>query len=274
MFSIYNSIIEKKLPLVMGILNITPDSFFESGKNFFAEAAFNTALKFESDGADILDIGGCSTAPGKTFASFEEELSRLKTVLPLIPDTLEIPVSVDTFRPEIARFALENGVQIINDESGVFSKDMAAIVKEFNASWIFMHTGNKTSSEEKVYENGVVDDVIRFFTSMKEQALSFGIKEEMLCFDYGIGFGKSREDDLTLLKSTDKFCDFKPLLTGVSNKRVIGQAIDKDVNERLFGTLSAESIAAFLGADVIRTHNVKACVDATRVSVAIRKGCF
>ncbi len=274
MFSIYNSISEKNRPLVMGILNVTPDSFFESGKNYFAESAFNRALDIESEGADILDIGGCSTAPGKTFASQEEELARLKTVLPLIPSTVKIPVSVDTFRVDVAKFALKNGVQIVNDESGCFIEEMASVVKEFDASWIFMHTGNKTSSETGDYPAGVVADVLEFFKSMKEQALNFGIGEDKLCFDYGIGFGKSREDDLTLLKNTDKFYDFKPLLVGVSNKRVVGQATGKDVNERLFGTLSAESITAFLGADVIRTHNVKACVDAVAVSASIKKGGF
>ncbi|MBR2876069.1 MAG: dihydropteroate synthase, partial [Clostridia bacterium] len=120
MFSIYNCIKNKKSPLVMGILNVTPDSFFETGKTFFPEAAFNRALEIESSGADILDIGGCSTSPGKKVASPEEELSRLKTVLPLIPATVKIPVSVDTFRSDIARFALENGAVIINDESGCF----------------------------------------------------------------------------------------------------------------------------------------------------------
>lgn len=274
MFSIYNSIRENERPLVMGILNVTPDSFFESGKNYFAESAFNRALEIESEGADILDIGGCSTAPGKTFASQEEELARLKTVLPLIPDTVKIPVSIDTFRVDVAKFALENGVQIVNDESGCFKEEMASVVKEFDASWIFMHTGNKTSSETGEYPDGVVSDVLEFFKSMKEQALNFGISEDKLCFDYGIGFGKSREDDLTLLKNTDKFIDFKPVLVGVSNKRVIGQAINKDVGDRLFGTLSAESITAFLGADVIRTHNVKACVDAVTISASIKKGGF
>lgn len=274
MFSIYNSIRKNERPLVMGILNVTPDSFFESGKNYFAESAFNRALEIESEGADILDIGGCSTAPGKTFASQEEELARLKTVLPLIPDTVKIPVSVDTFRVDVAKFALKNGVQIVNDESGYFSKEMASVVKEFDASWIFMHTGNKTSSETGEYPDGVVSDVLEFFKSMKEQAINFGISEDKLCFDYGIGFGKSREDDLILLKSSDMFYEFKPLLVGVSNKRVIGQAINKDVDDRLFGTLSAESIAVFLGADVIRTHNVKACVDAVTVSTSIKKGGF
>lgn len=274
MFSIYNSIKENERPLVMGILNVTPDSFFETGKSYFAEAAFNRALEIESEGADILDIGGCSTSPGKKFASLEEELSRLKTVLPLIPKTVKIPVSVDTFRVETARFALENGAVIVNDESGIFSKDMASLVKEFKANWVFMHTGNKSSSEVAEYKNGVLNDVIEFFKSMKEQALNFGIDEEKLCFDYGIGFGKSREDDLMLLKNTDAFSDFKPLLVGVSNKRVIGQATNREVDERLFGTIGAESVLSFLGADVIRTHKVKATLDAVTVSACIKKGDF
>ncbi|MBR6552838.1 MAG: dihydropteroate synthase [Clostridia bacterium] len=274
MFSIYNSISEKQRPLVMGILNVTPDSFFETGKNFFAESAFNRALEIESDGADIIDIGGCSTSPGKSFASLEEELSRLKTVLPLIPSTVKIPVSVDTFRPEVAKFALENGVTIVNDESGVFQKEMATLVKEYNSSWIFMHTGKRTSSETREYKDGVVADVLEFFKSMKEQALEFGISEDKLCFDYGIGFGKTREDDLTLLKNTAVFSDFKPLLVGVSNKRVVGQATGREVDDRLFGTVSAESVSAFLGAGVIRTHNVKACVDSINMVNSIIKGGF
>ena len=274
MFSIYNCIVKKQRPLVMGILNVTPDSFFETGKSFFAESAFNHALKLESDGADIIDIGGCSTSPGKSFASYEEELSRLKTVLPLIPDTVKIPVSVDTFRPEIAKFALENGVAVVNDESGVFSEEMASVVKEYNASWIFMHTGNKTSSDSREYKNGVVSDILEFFKTMKEQALAFGISEDKLCFDYGIGFGKTREDELTLLKNTSAFSDFKPLLVGVSNKRVVGEATGREVDNRLFGTVSAESIALYSGAGVIRTHNVKACVDSVNMVNSIIKECF
>lgn len=274
MFSIHNSTLEKQRPLVMGILNVTPDSFFETGKSFFAESAFNRALEIESEGADIIDIGGCSTSPGKSYASLEEELSRLKTVLPLIPNTVNIPVSVDTFRPQIAKFALENGVTIVNDESGIFSSEMASLVKEYNANWIFMHTGNKTSSEVREYKNGVVSDVFEFFKSMKEQALRFGIDEDKLCFDYGIGFGKTREDDLTLLQNTAMFSEFKPLLVGVSNKRVVGQATGREVDGRLYGTVSAESVSAFLGADIIRTHNVKACVDCVNMVTSIKKGGF
>jgi dihydropteroate synthase len=137
-----------------------------------------------------------------------------------------------------------------------------------------MHTGKRTSSETREYKDGVVTDVLEFFKSMKEQALEFGISKDKLCFDYGIGFGKTREDDLTLLKNTEVFSDFKPLLVGVSNKRVVGQATGREVDDRLFGTVSAESISAFLGAGVIRTHNVKACVDSINMVNSIIKGGF
>jgi dihydropteroate synthase len=151
---------------------------------------------------------------------------------------------------------------------------MASLIKEFDASWIFMHTGNKTSSEVAVYKNGVVSDVLEFFKSVKEKALNYGIAEDKLCFDYGLGFGKTREDDLLLLKNTDVFREFKPLLVGVSNKRVVGTATGRDVNERLFGTIAAESISVFLGADIIRSHNVKAAVDAVNVATCFLKGGF
>lgn len=274
MFSIYNSIAAKKRPLIMGVLNVTPDSFFDSGKSFFVDDAVNRAKQIEAEGADILDIGGCSTAPGNAIVSLNEELERLKNVLPAVLKSTKIPVSVDTFRFEVARFALEQGAVIINDESGCFSEKMAMLVKQYGASWIFMHTGNKSSSQVAEYENGVVASVLEFFNSMKHQALGFGINENQLCYDYGIGFGKSREDDLTLLKNTNEFAEFKPLLVGVSNKRVVGQATGRETQDRIFGTVSAESISAFLGAGVIRTHNVKACVDSINMVNSIIKGGF
>lgn len=274
MFSIYDSIAAKKRPLIMGVLNVTPDSFFDSGKSFFVDDAVNRAKQIEAEGADILDIGGCSTAPGNAIVPLNEELERLKNVLPAVLKSIKIPVSVDTFRFEVARFALEQGAVIINDESGCFSEKMAMLVKQYGASWIFMHTGNKSSSQVAEYENGVVASVLEFFNSMKHQALGFGINENQLCYDYGIGFGKSREDDLTLLKNTNEFAEFKPLLVGVSNKRVVGQATGRETQDRIFGTVSAESISAFLGAGVIRTHNVKACVDSINMVNSIIKGGF
>lgn len=265
----------KKRTLVMGILNITPDSFFDGGESFSGERALENALRLQSEGADILDIGAVSTAPKSSPVSKEEEIRRLKTVFPLIPSKLDIPVSVDTKNSEAAKFALENGAVAVNDESGEFSEGTARLVKEHGAGWIFMHTGGKSSREEGLYENGVVAAVLDFFREMKEKALTYGINEKSLCYDYGIGFGKTREEDLTLIKNTKEFEAFRPLLVGVSRKRVIGEATgEKEPKDRLFGTVAAESVAAYLGAGILRVHDVKAAVDAVKTVEAIKKGRF
>lgn len=265
----------KKRTLVMGILNVTPDSFSDGGESFFAEKALENAIKMQKDGADIIDIGAVSTAPKSKTVELSEELRRLKTVFPLIPSRLDIPVSVDTRSPEAARFALENGAIIVNDESGAFNENMASLVKKHGAGWIFMHTGGKTSSECAEYESGVVADVLSFFKEMREVAAAYGINEESLCYDYGIGFGKTREEDLLLLKSTAKFSEYSPLLVGVSRKRVIGEATGEEKpKNRIFGTVAAESIAAFLGAGILRVHDVKAASNAVKTVEAVKKGCF
>lgn len=265
----------KKRTLVMGILNVTPDSFSDGGESFFAEKALEKALKMQNDGADIIDIGAVSTAPKSEKVELSEELRRLKTVFPLVASRLDIPVSVDTRSPEAAQFALENGAVIVNDESGAFSSNMASLVKKHGAGWIFMHTGGKASSECAEYENGVVADALSFFEKMREAAAAYGINEESLCYDYGIGFGKTREEDLLLLKSTAEFSEYSPLLVGVSRKRVIGEATgEKEPKNRIFGTVAAESIAAFLGAGILRVHDVKAARDAVKTVEAVKKGSF
>lgn len=265
----------EKRTLVMGILNITPDSFFDGGESFSGESALENALKAQSEGADILDIGAVSTAPRSVPVSVQEELRRLRTVFPLIPSKLNIPVSVDTKNPEAAKFALENGAVAVNDESGGFSPETAKLVKEHGAGWIFMHTGGKSSREEALYENGVVEAVLEFYEEMRGMALLYGINEKSLCYDYGIGFGKTREEDLILIQNTKAFESFHPLLVGVSRKRVIGEATGENEPEnRLFGTVAAESVAAYLGAGILRVHDVKAAVDAVRTVEAIKKGGF
>ena len=293
--------LKKERALVMGIINVTPDSFSDGGDSYFAEAAFQNALRMQSEGADIIDIGGCSTAPSNKPASLQEELARLATVFPLLPDNLSVPVSVDTFRPEAARFALEHGAVIINDESGVFDPAMASLVKEFGAGWVVMHTGAKESESaggyigrvaagaasflavtgirgrafasqmEEEYPEGVTADVLAFFKKMRKKALDFGINEKQLCYDYGIGFGKTREDDAALLRQTALFSDYKPLLVGVSRKRIIGAATLRSVPaERVAGSVAAEAVAAYFGADIIRVHDVAEAVDAANVAAYIK----
>lgn len=266
MFSFRELIKKKNAPLVMGILNITPDSFSDGGEANSLSSALERLHKLYKEGADIIDIGACSTAPNNTIISVEEELNRLQ-ILPELVKYAKVPLSIDTFRPEIAKYVLENGVNIINDESGAFNPSMAEVVKAHNAGWIFMHTGGKSSKEIAVYENGVVEDVASFFKDMKNKAVAFGINEDSLCFDCGIGFGKSREDDIALLKDCKALSEYSPLLMGVSRKRVIGEITgEKNPKDRVAGSVAAAVICAINGADVLRVHDVKETVDAIKVS--------
>ncbi len=261
--------------LIMGILNVTPDSFSDGGENFLPENALEKARQMENDGADIIDIGAVSTAPKSTPVSEEEEIARLGSVLPLVTSAVGIPVSVDTVSPAVAEFALSHGAVIVNDESGFFNEKTAGIVKKYNAGWVFMHTGGCSSKETAVYPNGVVCDVLSFFKEMKEKALSFGISENSLCFDYGIGFGKSRKDDISLLKNTDAFGEYKPLLVGVSRKRVIGEITGREnPKDRVFGTVAANTLAVYGGAGILRVHDVKAAADTVKICNALKRDGF
>ena len=266
MFSFKTLIKKKNGPLIMGILNITPDSFSDGGEFNGLSSALERLNNLYEDGADIIDIGACSTAPNNTIVSVEEELKRLE-ILPELVRNAKVPLSIDTFRPEVAKFALENGVSIINDESGVFNPAMAEVVKEHNSGWIFMHTGGKTSKESAEYENGVVKDVLAFFDNIKKDAIAFGINEECLCYDCGIGFGKTRDDDVELLKNCKALSRYSPVLIGVSRKRVIGELTgEKNPKNRVAGSVSAAVCCAFSGAGVLRVHDVKETVDALKVS--------
>ena len=266
MFSFKTLIKKKNGPLIMGILNITPDSFSDGGEFNGLSSALERLNNLYEEGADIIDIGACSTAPNNTIISVDEELKRLE-ILPELVKNAKVPLSIDTFRPEVARFALENGVSIINDESGVFNSAMAEVVKEYNAGWIFMHTGGKSSKEEAKYENGVVEDVLSFFDDIKKRAIDFGVNEAALCYDCGIGFGKKRNDDIELLKNCKILSQYSPLLIGVSRKRVIGEITgQQNPRDRVAGSVAAAVCCARNGAGILRVHDVKETVDALKVS--------
>ncbi len=265
MFSFKGAIAKKNTPLIMGILNITPDSFSDGGESNSLSSALERLNKLCEAGADIVDIGACSTAPNNNIISVDEELKRLE-ILPELVKNTKVPLSIDTFRWEVANFALGNGVSIVNDESGRFDVEIAKVVKEFGAGWIFMHTGGRSSRDIIHYNDGVVEDVRAFFESMKSEALSFGINEECLCYDCGIGFGKSRQDDLELLKNCKTLSQYAPLLVGVSRKRVIGEITGVDnPKERVVGSVAAAVCCAHNGAGVLRVHDVKETIDAIKV---------
>lgn len=265
MFSFDDLISAKGKPLVMGILNITPDSFSDGGQAFTNETVISKINRLCSEGAHIIDVGACSTAPGNSLVSPEEEINRLKNFLPLVMEHSTVPVSVDTFRADVAEYALSQGVQIINDESGSYSEKMASLVREYGCGWIFMHTGNKGSSQEAFYEDGVTKSVINFFNEMKNKALQNGIQLSQLAFDCGIGFGKSRDDDLELLANCDILSKYSPLLVGVSRKRIIGELTGEKVPaKRVAGSVAAARLLAQDGVGILRVHDVKETLQAIR----------
>ena len=250
-----------KKTYIMGILNVTPDSFYDGGRYFDTAKAISHAQQLIGEGADILDIGAVSTRPGGERADEETELFRLKNVLPVIRKQTDIPISIDTYRPNVARFCLENGADIINDVSGVFDTGMAEIIKEYGAGWVVMHAGMPGVKTETVlsYSMGVVNHVRAFFMDMALKAAAFGIPPENLCFDPGFGFAKTGAQNLELLNRLSLLKNDASLLVGLSRKRFV-RAIAKSESDAdiLAATLALDLTAAASGADILRVHDVKA----------------
>ena len=257
---------------VMGILNVTADSFFDGGKYNSPEKAIEHTREMLREGADIIDIGAHSTRPGHTVLTPEEELEIIKQYLPLLTNETDVVISVDTFYPQVAKYALDNGASIINDVSGVFNPEMAELVKEYNCGWIIMHTGGGDASTVVEYEN-VTQDVYNFFNDMIKQCELFGINKNQVCFDMGIGFGKSYKDNLELIKNIKdiKIKDVA-LLTALSSKRMVAYATNSEKEDLIYGTISANALAIQGGTDIIRVHNVRENVLAAKMCDAIVRG--
>lgn len=263
-----------KRTYIMGILNVTPDSFFDGGQWNSPEKAVEHALKMQEDGADIIDIGAQSTRPGSVLLSEKEELEIIKKYISAVTSAVNVPVSVDTFYPRVAEYCLENGAKIINDVSSKMDREMALVVKKHNAGWIVMHTGNASASQEADYSKcgGVVNDVLAFFDKAEKIAAEYAISRENICFDMGFGFGKSHFDNLELLRNTDKLkSPERALLTALSCKRLVKNETGADGYDRVFGTLAADTLAIAGGTDFIRVHHVKeACLAAKMTDAVVR----
>lgn len=263
-----------KRTYIMGILNVTPDSFFDGGQWNSPEKAIEHALKMQEDGADIIDIGAQSTRPESVLLSGDEELEIIKKYIPAVTSAVNVPVSVDTFYPKVAEYCLENGAKIINDVSSKMDREMALVVKKHNAGWIVMHTGNASASQEADYSKcgGVVNDVLAFFDKAEEIAAEYSISRENICFDMGFGFGKSHFDNLELLRNIDKLkSPERALLTALSCKRLVKNETGADGYDRVFGTLAADTLAIAGGTDFIRVHHVKeACLAAKMTDAVVR----
>jgi dihydropteroate synthase len=255
-------------PIVMGILNVTPDSFSDGGEFIDAYAAIQHARRMIADGADIIDIGGESTRPysGVKPVSLQEELGRLQPVLPIVT-ALGVPVSIDTMKAEVALWALGQGACMVNDVWGLQREpNMARVVAEANVPVVIMH--NRYRAEPSI---NIVSDINAFFTHSMELAAKAGIAAESILLDPGIGFGKTPEQSMMAIAKLDTFKKFgRPLLVGASRKRFIDTVTPSDPADRLGGSLAAHLLALANGARIIRTHDVAETVQAIRVAEAIR----
>jgi dihydropteroate synthase len=240
-------------PLIMGILNLTPDSFSDGGRFQALEAAREQAKKLAEGGADILDVGAESTRPGHTPVSAEEEWRRLEPALAVLVDEMALPFSIDTYKAETARRALALGVSVVNDVWGL-QRDpaMAETVAAAGAGLVVMH--NRETVEREI---DIVEDMLRFFERSLALAERAGVARAHILIDPGIGFGKSRAQNLRALKATERLKGAfgLPVLIGVSRKRMFGELLGAGVDDRLIGTLAANLAALARGASVFRVHD-------------------
>ena len=250
----------KNKPLLMGILNITPDSFYDGNRYMEEDALKKRIDELIRHKVDIIDIGGESSRPGAEPVPEEEELRRVGSALFYI-DTQRYAVSVDTYKSKVAEYALKKGAIMVNDISGMrFDKDMVNVVKEFQSYIVIMHMKGKPKDMQKNPEyNDVVSEIRDFFEERIDFALSHGIKKEKIILDPGIGFGKKQEHNIEILKNIEKFKALGfPILIGHSRKSLIGYLTEKESpSERLWGTLAVSSYLTLKNIDILRVHDIE-----------------
>lgn len=266
--SVLRNLLNLGRTVVMGILNITPDSFSDGGEFFHPDQALAQARKIAAEGADILDIGAESTRPygGQRPVTADDELARLKPVLP-VAVTLGVPVSIDTIKAPVATWALDQGAAIVNDVWGL-QRDpgMAPLVAERGVPVIVMH--NRDSADPAI---DIVADVNSFFSRSLEIADRAGIRRDMIVLDPGIGFGKTPEQSIACIARLAEFKSFGlPLLLGASRKRFIASIVPSEPQQRIPGSLAAHLLAVENGASIVRVHDVAETIQALRVDTALR----
>lgn len=262
----------ERRPLVMGILNVTPDSFSDGGKHNHVDAAVQVALQMESDGADIIDIGGESTRPYSDPVAAEEELERVIPVIRRLAPQLSIPISVDTSKAAVAEAAVLAGAEIINDVTGLEGDPaMASVAASSGVGVCVMHMqGTPQTMQDKPTYEDVVEDIYRYLKARLQFCVEAGIDASRVCLDPGIGFGKTHLHNIQLLRSTARFCELNsPVLIGHSRKGFVGKILGDKTSDRDAGTLGVTLAVAAAGADLVRVHNVKLTVDALKLFSAV-----
>ena len=259
----------------MGIINISTDSFYEKSRCYSINEVLATAQKMISEGADYLDLGAESSRPGSKPISDQEEIDKLIPVLSSLVKKVEIPISVDTYKPAVAHEALQSGAKFINDIRGLQNtSEMAEVISRFNGGVVIMHMkGSPLNMQENPKYENVVNDVKKFLAKSIKIAEKAGILPDQIAVDPGIGFGKSQKHNLDILNNLEKFTELeKPILLGVSRKSFIGNILNLPPEARLEGSLAASAIGVYKGVSILRTHDVKATRNAIKVAEAIIQG--
>jgi len=260
---------------VMGILNVTPDSFFDGGAYFSLRDAVNHGLTLARDGADIIDVGGESTRPYSDPLPLDEELRRVIPVIKALAQETGLTISIDTYKSEVARLAIEAGATMVNDVSALrFDPGMGPLVANADLPIVLMHMkGTPRDMQVNPTYEDLIGEIIGFLRKAVEQADSVGIRRELIIIDPGIGFGKSFVDNLKILRELDAFSSLgQPILVGTSNKAFIGHALGLPPDSRETGTMATVAVAVMNGADIVRVHNVKAAKETVRMIDAIKSG--
>lgn len=261
-------------PAVMGILNVTPDSFSDGGRSFEVEAAVAHALRLIEDGADLLDVGGESTRPGATPVSADEEIRRVVPVIEALRGRIAVPISIDTMKAEVARAALAAGAEVVNDVGGAtLDPAMIDVVAEAGAGLVIMHMrGTPTTMQQDPRYADVVAEVLDFLAAAVERAERAGIARHRIAVDPGIGFGKRTEHNVALLRGIPRLSELGcAVLIGTSRKGLLGKWTGRETGDRRVASVASALAALAAGADVVRVHDVAETVDAIKVW-SVQKG--
>jgi dihydropteroate synthase len=259
---------------IVGILNVTQDSFSDGGLYFDKSAAIKRAIQMVEEGADIIDIGGESTRPGAEPVTVEEELRRTIPVIEVLAKEINVPISIDTYKSEVAKKALDAGASIVNDISGLrFDPEMAKVVSEYKVPVVIMHIKGrpKDMQQNPVYE-ALIPEVMDYLREGIRLAKESGVSEDKIIIDPGIGFGKTFNQNLEIINNLREFTLLeKPILIGLSRKAFIGKILGNvSVTDRLEGTAAAVAISIMNGANIIRVHDIREMVRVARVADAIK----
>ena len=258
--------------IVVGVLNVTPDSFSDGGQHYDPGRAIERALQMEADGADVVEIGGESTRPGAKPVDADEELSRIMPVLKGIATRLNVPISIDTYKREVAEVAIDSGAAIVNDVSALrFDPAIADVVARTGAALVLMHMRGEPATMQKMEPStDILSEIEADLATAVVEAERHGVRRKQVILDPGIGFGKGVEQNLTILNQLPRLASFGlPLMIGTSRKTFIGRLTGKPEGERLFGTAASVTASILRGAHIVRVHDVKEMIDVVRVADAL-----